>query len=146
MPLKMWDVNINKYSQNPYVVDLTTASIRILAFTTALLDSRLRVPLSGDGKAAPNRSPRAPRSTFRGWRRRVFLRRILLCVFLFQQWGQGILDACVVVTADHGHVSVQPEDMLVLPDIIVECLEYANVGVHGKVCTVVHCIFCLAWR
>ena len=48
----------------------------------------------------------------------------------------GRIDACVVVTADHGHVSVHPEDMLVLSDDIIECLEYANVGIHGKVCDV----------
>lgn len=43
------------------------------------------------------------------------------------------VDATVVVTADHGHVSVEPEQMICLPQNIVECLEYANIGVHGKV-------------
>ena len=43
------------------------------------------------------------------------------------------IDAAIVVTADHGHVSVFPKDMLVLPDGIIECLKYANIGVHGKV-------------
>lgn len=42
-------------------------------------------------------------------------------------------DVAVVVTADHGHVNVFPHDMIVLPDTIIECLEYANIGVHGKV-------------
>jgi hypothetical protein len=42
------------------------------------------------------------------------------------------VDTTVVVTADHGHVSVFPSDMVVLPDNIIECLEYANIGVHGK--------------
>ena len=43
------------------------------------------------------------------------------------------IDATLVVTADHGHVSVFPKDMVVLPEDIIECLEYANIGVHGKV-------------
>ena len=43
------------------------------------------------------------------------------------------VDATVVVTADHGHVTVEPEQMICLPKNIVECLEYANIGVHGKV-------------
>lgn len=43
------------------------------------------------------------------------------------------LEATIVVTADHGHITVQPEDMVVLPENIVECLDYANVGVYGKV-------------
>eukprot|EP00956_Cyclotella_meneghiniana_P027307 scaffold60934_cov76-Cyclotella_meneghiniana.AAC.10 len=42
------------------------------------------------------------------------------------------VDATVVVTADHGHVTVEPEQMICLPKNIVECLEYANIGVHGK--------------
>jgi len=41
-------------------------------------------------------------------------------------------DAALVVTADHGHITVKPSDMVTLPDEIIECLEYANVGVHGK--------------
>lgn len=43
------------------------------------------------------------------------------------------VDFAIVVTADHGHVSVLPQDMVVLPDAIIEYLEYANIGVHGKV-------------
>ena len=42
------------------------------------------------------------------------------------------VDAAVVVTADHGHVTVNPEDMVRLPASIVELLEYACIGVHGK--------------
>ncbi|CAE7865323.1 unnamed protein product [Symbiodinium sp. KB8] len=42
------------------------------------------------------------------------------------------LDATLIVTADHGHVTVKPEEMVVLPDELLNCLEYANVGVHGK--------------
>eukprot|EP00439_Symbiodinium_sp_Y106_P071651 s299_g12.t3 len=42
------------------------------------------------------------------------------------------LDATLIVTADHGHVTVKPEEMVVLPDDLLNCLEYANVGVHGK--------------
>jgi hypothetical protein len=41
-------------------------------------------------------------------------------------------DAAVVVTADHGHVTVNGGDMISLPQNILELLEYANVGVHGK--------------
>ena len=41
------------------------------------------------------------------------------------------LDASLVVTADHGHITVPPEHMVQLPSRLVECLEYANVGVHG---------------
>ena len=41
-------------------------------------------------------------------------------------------DATVVVTADHGHVTVNGDDMISLPQNILELLEYANVGVHGK--------------
>ena len=42
------------------------------------------------------------------------------------------LDATLVVTADHGHVTVKPAEMVVLPDALISCLEYANIGVHGK--------------
>ena len=42
------------------------------------------------------------------------------------------VDATVVLTADHGHVTVQPKDMVVLPAAILELLEYACIGVHGK--------------
>lgn len=41
-------------------------------------------------------------------------------------------DAALVVTADHGHITVNPENMVLLPDELIECLEYANLGVHGK--------------
>ena len=43
----------------------------------------------------------------------------------------GALDATLLITADHGHISVEPEHMVQLPPTLVECLEYANVGVHG---------------
>mmetsp|Transcript_5229 Transcript_5229/g.11356 ORF Transcript_5229/g.11356 Transcript_5229/m.11356 type:complete len:573 (+) Transcript_5229:247-1965(+) len=42
------------------------------------------------------------------------------------------LDCSLVVSADHGHVTVKPQEMIQLPTNIVECLEYANVGVWGK--------------
>ena len=42
------------------------------------------------------------------------------------------IDATVVVTADHGHVTVHPQDMITLPECILELLEYACIGVHGK--------------
>lgn len=42
------------------------------------------------------------------------------------------LDAALVVTADHGHVSVQPNEMVTLSDKLIDCLEYANIGVLGK--------------
>uniref|UniRef100_A0A7S4JLT6 Uncharacterized protein n=1 Tax=Odontella aurita TaxID=265563 RepID=A0A7S4JLT6_9STRA len=45
---------------------------------------------------------------------------------------QKRLDASVIVTADHGHVTVDPEEMVALPQDIIDCLEYANLGVHGK--------------
>lgn len=41
-------------------------------------------------------------------------------------------DVALVVTADHGHVTVRPEDMVTLPPACIDCLEYANIGVHGK--------------
>ena len=50
------------------------------------------------------------------------------------------LDASIVVTADHGHITVRPEDMIVLPDSILACLEYANVGVWGTVSDVELCV------
>ncbi len=40
-------------------------------------------------------------------------------------------DVALVVTADHGHVSVEPSQMISLPADVLECLEYANIGVHG---------------
>eukprot|EP00986_Skeletonema_menzelii_P000511 scaffold152_cov220-Skeletonema_menzelii.AAC.3 len=42
------------------------------------------------------------------------------------------VDATVVLTADHGHVTVQPKDMVALPASILALLEYACIGVHGK--------------
>ncbi|KAL7530103.1 hypothetical protein ACHAXR_004983 [Thalassiosira sp. AJA248-18] len=44
----------------------------------------------------------------------------------------GTVDAAVVVTADHGHITVHENDMVVLPKNIADLLEYANIGVHGK--------------
>ncbi len=46
--------------------------------------------------------------------------------------GDDAVDATVVLTADHGHVTVQPKDMVVLPSSILELLEYACIGVQGK--------------
>eukprot|EP00563_Minutocellus_polymorphus_P014291 CAMPEP_0181057894 /NCGR_PEP_ID=MMETSP1070-20121207/20505_1 /TAXON_ID=265543 /ORGANISM="Minutocellus polymorphus, Strain NH13" /LENGTH=543 /DNA_ID=CAMNT_0023137361 /DNA_START=5 /DNA_END=1636 /DNA_ORIENTATION=+ len=48
-----------------------------------------------------------------------------------QNNGDG-LDCALVVTADHGHVTVKPDEMVQLPANIVACLEYANVGAWGK--------------
>eukprot|EP00928_Gymnodinium_smaydae_P029306 TRINITY_DN22102_c0_g1_i1.p1 TRINITY_DN22102_c0_g1~~TRINITY_DN22102_c0_g1_i1.p1 ORF type:complete len:475 (-),score=38.88 TRINITY_DN22102_c0_g1_i1:235-1659(-) len=42
------------------------------------------------------------------------------------------LDASLVVTADHGHITVDPPEMISIPDALLDCLEYANVGVLGK--------------
>jgi len=42
-------------------------------------------------------------------------------------------DASVILTADHGHITVDSSDMVEIPDELLECLEYANVGVHGFV-------------
>ena len=42
------------------------------------------------------------------------------------------IDAAVVVTSDHGHITVNEEDMISLPQNILELLEYACIGVHGK--------------
>ena len=41
------------------------------------------------------------------------------------------LDCSLVVTADHGHIDVPPSSMVTLPPPMVECLEYANIGVWG---------------
>merc|ERR1712232_874823 len=41
-------------------------------------------------------------------------------------------DATLLITADHSHITVAPSDMVTLPNDILECLEYANIGVHGK--------------
>mmetsp|Transcript_28906 Transcript_28906/g.42643 ORF Transcript_28906/g.42643 Transcript_28906/m.42643 type:complete len:524 (-) Transcript_28906:664-2235(-) len=46
--------------------------------------------------------------------------------------GNHPLDATIIVTADHGHVTVKPDEMIQLPQDIIECLEYSNIGVHGK--------------
>ena len=43
------------------------------------------------------------------------------------------LDTSVVITADHGHVTVEPEFIVKLQPELLECLEYANIGVHGRV-------------
>eukprot|EP00933_Yihiella_yeosuensis_P061733 TRINITY_DN64569_c0_g1_i1.p1 TRINITY_DN64569_c0_g1~~TRINITY_DN64569_c0_g1_i1.p1 ORF type:complete len:527 (-),score=99.94 TRINITY_DN64569_c0_g1_i1:184-1713(-) len=40
--------------------------------------------------------------------------------------------ASLMVTADHGHVTVHPENMVSVPVDVEENLEYACVGVHGK--------------
>jgi len=40
--------------------------------------------------------------------------------------------AAMMVTADHGHVTVRPEDMVVLPDELTRMLDYANCGATGK--------------
>jgi len=45
---------------------------------------------------------------------------------------EDAVDATVVMTADHGHVTVHPQDMVTLPASILELLEYACIGVHGK--------------
>ena len=42
------------------------------------------------------------------------------------------VDAAVVVTADHGHLTVHQDDMMSLPQNILALLEYACIGVHGK--------------
>lgn len=42
------------------------------------------------------------------------------------------VDAAVVVTADHGHITVYENDMVELPKDILDLLEYACIGVHGK--------------
>jgi len=41
-------------------------------------------------------------------------------------------DVSCLVTADHGHITVDPADMVTLPSDVLECLEYANIGIHGK--------------
>jgi len=42
------------------------------------------------------------------------------------------IDAAAVVTADHGHITVNEDDMISLPQNILDVLEYASIGVHGK--------------
>mmetsp|Transcript_24581 Transcript_24581/g.54759 ORF Transcript_24581/g.54759 Transcript_24581/m.54759 type:complete len:499 (-) Transcript_24581:123-1619(-) len=44
----------------------------------------------------------------------------------------GSRDVSLVVTADHGHVTVNSSNMVTLSAEMLDCLEYANVGVHGK--------------
>ena len=51
---------------------------------------------------------------------------------LSNQNGDRLLDCALIVTADHGHVTVKPDEMVLLPANIVACLEYANVGAWGK--------------
>ena len=46
--------------------------------------------------------------------------------------GERLFDCALIVTADHGHVTVKPDEMVQLPANIVDCLEYANVGAWGK--------------
>jgi len=41
-------------------------------------------------------------------------------------------DSALIMTADHGHVTVAAEHMVALPEDVAQCLEYANIGVHGK--------------
>lgn len=55
------------------------------------------------------------------------------------------VDAAVVVTADHGHVTVHTGDMVTLPENIVDLLEYACIGVHGKVSRShgLCCLYCI---
>lgn len=42
------------------------------------------------------------------------------------------MDVAFVVTADHGHLTVPPDQMLRLPPQLSTLLEYSNVGVHGR--------------
>ena len=46
--------------------------------------------------------------------------------------NKGTVDAAVIVTADHGHLTVHQNDMVSLPQNILALLEYACIGVHGK--------------
>jgi len=46
--------------------------------------------------------------------------------------SNNINDVTMIITADHGHITVSKEDMILLPDDILECLSYANIGIHGK--------------
>ena len=43
------------------------------------------------------------------------------------------VDAAMIVTADHGHVTIRGDDMITLPKEIMDLLEYGCIGVHGKV-------------
>jgi len=47
-------------------------------------------------------------------------------------YESSAVDAAVVVTADHGHITVYENDMVELPKNILDLLEYACIGVHGK--------------
>jgi len=53
---------------------------------------------------------------------------------LARLWSNDLvpLDASLVVTADHGHISVPPGNMVTLPAHLIECLEYANIGIYGQ--------------
>ena len=53
---------------------------------------------------------------------------------LRELWENGLAqyDATLVISADHGHMTVRPENMVVLQEELLDCLEYANIGVHGK--------------
>ena len=47
--------------------------------------------------------------------------------------SNNINDVTMIITADHGHITVSKEDTILLPDDVLECLSYANIGIHGKV-------------
>ena len=49
-----------------------------------------------------------------------------------RSYESGGVDAAVIVTADHGHITVHANDMVLLPKDILDLLEYACIGVHGK--------------
>mmetsp|Transcript_33097 Transcript_33097/g.54659 ORF Transcript_33097/g.54659 Transcript_33097/m.54659 type:complete len:576 (+) Transcript_33097:96-1823(+) len=46
--------------------------------------------------------------------------------------SSSAMDVSIIITADHGHITVSPDEMIQLPSNVIECLEYANIGVHGK--------------
>ena len=51
---------------------------------------------------------------------------------LWKKLEERKLDVTLLVTADHGHVTVEPDDMVEVPEKLLDCCEYANVGVSGK--------------
>lgn len=53
--------------------------------------------------------------------------------------AQG-LDIAMVVTADHGHLAVERPQCVELPPSLLDCLEYANIGLPsaGR-CAIFHC-------
>jgi hypothetical protein len=51
---------------------------------------------------------------------------------LWSTMEQEALDVSLLVTADHGHITVRPKDMISLPADLLELLEYANIGASGK--------------